>query len=171
MDIKVVEKPDFIKAEKEALRVLDENFIQAPPIPVRDLLEFAGLGIIESEFEDGGISGVINLETKYLYINTNDSFERKRFTIAHEFGHWVLHKSQMELNKEIAIFYRKSIGIEENIWEQEANCFAANLLVPEHMLKEFIAENKDGLISDAKLAELFEVSRPVIGYRRKFLGI
>lgn len=166
--------PDFQKAEIEALRILEENFINSPPVPVRDLLEFAGLGLIKSEFNDGGISGVINLEKKYLYVNINDSVERQRFTIAHELGHWILHKNEMESFKEMAVLYRRPLGIEDNdIWEQEANCFAANLLVPEKMLRVIIAEIKKdySYIDDAFLAERFEVSRPVIGYRRKFLGV
>jgi Zn-dependent peptidase ImmA (M78 family) len=166
-------KPDLKKAEQEALRVLQENYITSAPVPIVDLLEFIGLGLIRSEFADGEISGVIDLEKKYLYVNKNDSFERQRFTIAHELGHWILHRSEMQSNKEIAVLYRRSIGTSENpAWEQEADCFAGNLLVPEFLLKRTIAElEKTGLAEDALLAKQFEVSRPVIGYRRRLLEI
>lgn len=169
------ETPDFKKAEASAYKVLDENFITSWPIPVEELIEFHGLGLILSDFPDGEISGVIDLNKKYLYINSVDSPQRKRFTIAHELGHWVLHQQELATNKEIAVLYRRPLGTEESDrLEQEANCFAANLLVPEKMLRKAIDDSKDEsdtICSDTYLAEIFNVSRSVIGYRRKFLGI
>lgn len=165
-----MEIPDFKKAETSALKILDENFITSWPIPVEELIEFHGLGLILSDFTDGEISGVIDLNKKYLYINSADSSQRRRFTIAHELGHWVLHQPELVTNKEIAVLYRRPLGTEENDrLEQEANCFAANLLVPEEMLRKAITDSKDK--SDKYLAEIFNVSRSVIGYRRKFLDI
>lgn len=169
------ETPDFKKAEASALKVLDENFITSWPIPVEELIEFHGLGLILSDFADGEISGVIDLNKKYLYINSADSPQRRRFTIAHELGHWVLHQQELAANQEIAVLYRRPLGTEENDrLEQEANCFAANLLVPEEMLRKAIDDSKDesdAICSDTYLAEIFNVSRSVIGYRRKFLDI
>ncbi len=171
--------PDFTKAEKSALQILEDNFIVSPPVPVEELIEFAGLGIVRSDFDDGEISGVINLEKKYLYINAKDSPERQRFTIAHELGHWILHRKEMESNKEMAVLYRRSIGTKENdVFEQEANFFAANLLVPEKMFLKVYQEEQNKtvqqggfIVSDAVIAKIFEVSRSVIGYRRQSLGM
>jgi len=169
------ESPDFKKAEASALKVLEENFITSWPVPVEELIEFQGLGLILSEFTDGEISGVIDLNKKYLYINSSDSSQRQRFTIAHELGHWILHRPELAANEEIAVLYRRPLGtVENNVLEQEANCFAANLLVPEVMLRRAIKQVNDksgNEASDAHLAKIFNVSRSVIGYRKKFLGI
>lgn len=169
------EIPDFKKAEAAALKILQENYITSWPVPVEELIEFHGLGLILSEFTDGEISGVIDLNKKYLYINFSDSPQRKRFTIAHELGHWILHRTELAANQEIAVLYRRPLGTEEiDVLEQEANCFAANLLVPEVMLRKAIEQvsSVSGKEScDSHLAEIFNVSRSVIGYRRKFLGI
>lgn len=160
-------EPEYAKAKLEAEKILRENFITQAPIPVEELVEFEGLGLIRTQFEDGAIAGVINLEKKYLLINANDSLTRQRFTIAHELGHWILHKEFMQLNKDMAVLYRKPLGeAESDAFEREANCFAANLLVPEEMLREAIKSGYD----EASLASRFNVSRSVIGYRCKYLG-
>lgn len=157
---------DFKRAEEAARKTLQENFISQAPIPVEELIEFEGLGLILSKFDDGEIAGVINLEKKYLLVNSNDSVTRQRFTIAHELGHWILHRKLMESNKDIAVLYRKPLGeTDSDPLEQEANCFAANLLVPKDMLKEALEKSKE----EAFLANYFNVSRSVIGYR--LLGI
>lgn len=161
------DQPNYTKAEEAARSTLQDNFIFQAPIPVEELVEYEGLGLIRTRFDDGEIAGVINLETKYLLVSSTDSETRQRFTIAHELGHWMLHKEQMKENKNLAVLYRKPLGREEDSLEQEANCFAANLLVPEDMLKEALHRNLD----EVSLASHFKVSRAVIGFRRKFLGI
>ncbi len=167
--------PDYKKAEKAALEILQENFITSYPIPVEELIEFHGLGLILSDFSNGEISGVIDLKKKYLYINSMDSPQRRRFTIAHELGHWILHQTELSANQELAVLYRRPIGREgEDRLEQEANCFAANLLVPEEFLRDVIQSKKNesaGSPLNAYLAKIFNVSESVIGYRRNFLGL
>lgn len=163
--------PNYQYAKEQAEKVLQENYISSWPVPVEELVEFEGLGLIHTEFEDGDIAGVINLEKKYLYINQADSIQRQRFTIAHELAHWLLHKDAMQENNMLAVLYRKPLGKdEEDPLEKEANCFAANLLVPDFMLNQAIAIEGSNA-SDSRLAHIFNVSIPVIGYRRKFLGI
>lgn len=169
------EMPDYKKAEDAALTILKENFITSAPVPIEELIEFHGLGLILSDFSDGEISGVIDLKKRYLYINSLDSPPRRRFTIAHELGHWVLHQPELSTNQELAVLYRRPIGREENDRiEQEANCFAANLLVPEGLLRDVIHSKKSESFEgsrNAYLAKIFNVSESVIGYRIKFLGI
>jgi Zn-dependent peptidase ImmA (M78 family) len=168
------EIPGFKKAETSALKILEDNFITSWPIPVEELIEFHGLGLIFSEFTDGEISGVIDLNKKYLYINSADSPQRQRFTIAHELGHWILHQPELNSNRDIAVLYRRPIGDDDDRLEQEANCFAANLLVPEILLRDALMYRKESandISEDAYLAKIFNVSRSVIGYRRKFLRI
>ena len=59
------------------------------------------------------------------------------------------------------ILYRKPLNNPGETWmEQEANWFAANLLVPTEMLKKY--EH----LSQKEAANIFRVSTSVIGYRR-----
>ncbi len=160
-------EPDFEKAQKEAEKILRENYITQAPVPVEELVEYEGLGLIRTKFDNGDVAGVINLETKYLLVNSADSERRQRFTIAHELGHWLLHEELMYSNRNLAVLFRNPIGEEQDAFEKEANFFAANLLVPNNMLADAVKMHQDNNV----LANLFNVSISVIGFRRKFLGI
>lgn len=74
-----------------------------------------------------------------LYDNKINSIGRIRWSVAHEYGHIVLnHKNQCDQN------------------EVEANFFAANLLLPQCVLKELI--QKRGDITKAYLKDKFSIS-------------
>lgn len=69
--------------------------------------------------------------------NVNHSPERQRFTIAHEIGHYVLHRRVKDLfldeSNNIAVFRRANNYSEEDYrYEVEANAFAAALLMPKN---------------------------------------
>lgn len=84
--------------------------------------------------------------------NKYDSPSRQKFTIAHELGHCILHQKELEYNRDIVVFYRKAITSESNPLEQEANCFAANLLVPDSFLRKFLEQSK----TNKDLANIFK---------------
>lgn len=71
---------------------------------------------------------------KYVifYNDTKNNIGLKRFTIAHELGHIFLnHHNKAETN----IMMRKGISDQKyKIFENEANCFARNLLAPYHLV-------------------------------------
>ncbi len=76
---------------------------------------------------------------------------RKRFAIAHELGHWELHKNESQLfactTEDMVASYKKSAQ------EAEANYFAAGLLMPEFLFTE---KAKNGEFRFARLSELTE---------------
>ena len=153
-------KPDNRKASDEAKRILDENYIAEPPVLVHELAENYGLLVFVNEFDNDSIAGELDVENKSIFVNKNDSLTRQAFTIAHEFGHWILHVQNGDMAKE-EILYRKPLNNPGETWmEQEANWFAANLLVPTEMLKKY--EH----LSQKEAANIFRVSTSVIGYRR-----
>jgi Zn-dependent peptidase ImmA (M78 family) len=154
-------KPNFKKARELAREVLDANFITAPPIQIRELAENYGLRVFVAEFSDSDVAGTINLKEACIVVNSYDTVERKAFTIAHELGHWLLHKEDPGLSEGVTIFLRKPLGGEIDWWEKEANWFAANVLVPKEMLDCY--KDKD----EREVAKIFGVSPSVIGYRRK----
>ena len=70
-----------------------------------------------------------------LYYRRNCSLEEQRYTTAHEIGHCCLHTD--EVNRKIVFFDfvtppKFSINMRQ---EDEADAFAAELLVPKHLLK------------------------------------
>ncbi len=155
---------DFIKAKNTALSVLAENYISEPPIKVVELVKNYGFDVMETDLPND-IAGFVDPQKKVIYLNISDTPSRKAFTVAHELGHIKLHLKDLNDNPDLGILYRKPLGKkDEDPKEQEANCFAANLLVPEQMLKATIKKYGD-LASVENLAILFGVSQEVIRYR------
>lgn len=149
------------KGRTRAREVLVENFIESPPIVIHQLAENYGLSVFKAVFEDNEIAGYLDVDKKRVVVNQEDSEERQNFSIAHELGHWLMHRDEVEANKDdIRIIYRKPLGGENNPLEIEANAFAAYLLVPDEMFKQFHDK------TDQELASLFIVSQSVIGFRR-----
>ncbi len=75
-----------------------------------------------------------------IVVNSNHVEGRRRFTMAHELGHILLHWGwpQKKLNKnEVSILYRNENSEQiDNMVEQEANEFAAQLLLPLNIINE-----------------------------------
>ena len=105
---------------------------------------------VNAGFEN--ISGMIDKEKKVIYINDADPSYRKRFTLAHEVGHFVLkHKAVKDYG---------TSNFSNNSEEIEADLFAANLLMPH---KEFLKVYS--YLNTSEIAAYFGVSRAAIGIR------
>jgi len=152
--------------KETAQKVLNDNYVISPPIDIFDIANSYGFQINELDFgeEYNKVAGFITPKKRVIYINKNDSENRKKFSIAHELGHWLLHKKELEtMPEKYAILLRIPLGQTENDpIEKEANCFAANLLVPKDMLDKHKGKDIN------EIAEIFAVSKDVIGFRMKF---
>lgn len=168
---------DFDNAKRIAEQILDENNIISPSIDPFEIATNKGLIVFVSTFEDENIAGFLDIKNKEIYVNADDSLGRKRFTIAHELGHYML---EHKIDK-YDVLYRKAISDysgysdEEKVREQEANYFAGCLLVPENILSQTLLDagidiDKDELLSNKEmsfLSDTFKVSGQVIGFRIK----
>lgn len=92
--------------------------------------------------------------------------ERQRFTMAHELGHYFLHSKQGQIK--ITAFRRGT-----NLAEQEANYFAANILMPKKLFTTHYKSlsRKSQQEKENELAKLFHVSVPAIRVRCAYLGL
>lgn len=155
---KVSEKVEFI---------LIENLISSPPVQVIDLAKNYGLDVRSANFNkfSSKVAGLLDLKKNIIFVNKDDSDHRKAFTVAHELGHFLLHADELKKNPQLSILFRVPLGkTNSDPLEQEANAFAARLLVPTEMLNNFVKEN----INDVSvLADIFGVSREVVVYRLK----
>lgn len=156
---------DFKKAEQESKDILTTFGVDSPPVPLADIVSSYGLNIKYADFssipEGNKIAGFIDLETSNIYVNKDDSPNRQRFTIAHELGHYILHKDYVKDEEKYSVLLR--VPLKDRDYapeEQEANCFAASLLVPNELLKKY----KD--IPNTIKASIFAVSEDVIKYRK-----
>ena len=135
------------------------------PVPVLDIAKNKRIDVKEYGFQDNeSISGVllqIDDGSWGILINENHTPKRQRFTIAHEIGHFLLHEKPV-IDNDIRAYYRAPLDESTNPeWEQEANLFAANLLMPEREVKDIYEEYES--IEDT--ARFFGVSISAMAYR------
>ncbi len=155
---------DFETAKKAALDIIKSFGIESPPIDPAKIARNLGITVNFAIFnnESNNISGFYSAKENAIYVNKNEYPRRMTFTIAHELGHALLHKAWAESNDYKALYRDQLLQPQKDPKEQEANTFAANLLVPKFLLKEYRK-----IASVSELATLFSVSDPVIVNRLK----
>ncbi len=152
-------KPDYERAKKKAEELLANFKIEEPIVPVFEIAKTLGLEvkIVRMPEKLLSVSGFIDIPHKIIYVNSDDSPARRLFTVAHELGHYLLNHKPGE----IEVLLRLTT-VETTPIEKEANCFAANLLVPEkkllNVMNTYHLTRKESEI----LAKLFGVSNEVI---------
>ena len=101
-----------------------------------------------------------------IVLNESDSTNRRRFTCAHEIGHFVRRGEALE-EYEYIDFRDTASSTGHDPEERYANQFAASLLMPEEIARQF---DRDGL-SEVEMAVRFGVSREAMHYRLQALNI
>ena len=111
---------------------------QTLPINVEAMAKALGAEIINDSFEDDLSGFSIQKQGKKLIgINENHSPNRRRFTIAHELGHLFLHSSKTVNYETSLLMFRDGRSTDgSDPKEREANRFAAELLMPEGLLRK-----------------------------------
>lgn len=151
--------PNYQLAERKALELLKLSSSKELPINIKQFKSiFKDLEIVPFskyaksneltidevceglETEDGLITfNHFNNKYRIMYNDTIENEGRKRWTLAHELGHYSLkHLERMNVS-----LLRRSdtLGDRNNPFEKEANCFARNLLAPPHII--FHLDEKD----------------------------
>lgn len=133
---------------------------------------YSDMSSFKNPNEISGYSRVNDEGKPEIVVNGNEPEERRRFTMAHELGHIILHwkwlnrpGERLDLRLQ-EILYRKDdvYNPEENIKEQQANEFAAELLAPIEMVKEYtkgynsLSAMQQSFIQ-LKVAKFFNISR------------
>jgi Zn-dependent peptidase ImmA (M78 family) len=113
--------------------------------------DLAGKVVKDSEY--GGESGYA------IFVNSNDSPRRQRFTISHEVAHFLLHKDEIGDGIVEDALYRSGLS---NKKEAEANKVAAEILMPWHLINQVM---NDKIKSIQDLAEIFQVSESAMSIR------
>lgn len=107
-------------------------------------------GILLFKEDIGGLSGFIGYgmnDLTAICINYKRSYGHQNFTLAHELGHWFLHKG-VSISDD-----NRALGCSSDKDEQEANEFASELLYPEELLVKdyfFAVKHEMFLISNRK---------------------
>lgn len=124
--------------------------------------------LVESDDLDSTISGMLSKDKKLdkwiLTVNAKHHPKRQRFTMAHEYAHYILHKDDRGTFVDEEIYFRKE---NNHSIEYNADLFASELLMPE---ENFInAIRVDGIKTIKELSDRFNVSAMAIELRAKKL--
>lgn len=158
----------YTLSRRTALDLLRRADVSKPPVPVEKLAALVNATIRYEPF-DGEMSGMVHRSSEgksIIGVNSSHSQVRRRFTIAHELGHLLLHAHEdFHVDEKFLIekfpMYRKgSSSLATDDSEIEANQFAAELLMPSHMLKVELERLHGGVDVDdiGNLASVFDVS-------------
>lgn len=164
----------FSEITNRVRKLLDEHEVTEPPVPVEEIAVALGAKVRYSPFDDE-LSGMIYIKGSNPIIGVNSLHppNRKRFTIAHEIAHLILHSKQIadyvHVDKRFPVLMRdasSATGTQQ--MEMEANHFAAELLMPSFLLlpslKRHILDIDDEKPLE-KLSRKFRVSKQALEYR------
>lgn len=126
---------DLIHAEQEASKIIEKYGISSPEhIRLKDIAYDLGVDVLEGTLKGAAGSLVRIGNNATIRISNDDLYEyRKRFSIAHELGHFVLNHGiliqRICSDEDMMNWYKQSE-------ETEANFFAGELILPESIIKK-----------------------------------
>jgi Zn-dependent peptidase ImmA (M78 family) len=164
-------RPRYTRINAEVGRLLTETEVRQPPVPVDRMARAAGAKVVYNDFKDE-VSGVLIRRdgTVVIGVDKKQSQERRRFTIAHELAHLLLHDGEeIHVDKLFRVNLRSpSSSKAEDVEEIEANAFAATLLMP----LSFLRTDLQGVVLDIDdvariegLAKRYRVSTQAMTFR------
>ncbi|HTK20784.1 MAG TPA: ImmA/IrrE family metallo-endopeptidase [Mucilaginibacter sp.] len=167
----------YNRIEHQVAEILEDAGIADAPVSVEEVARTKGAMVVPYELGDE-VSGVLLVEEHRgtIGFNVEHPKVRQRFTIAHELGHFILHvnkdkSNEMFVDKDFIIKWRytKVYTPTEFKQEQEANAFAAALLMPRDFLIKEMSKDKYIGYAETKLidelAKVFDVSAAAMTYR------
>lgn len=134
------------------------------PVQVISLARELGLRVMKAQNWQHHTSGAIvrTGDSFTIWTNALHSYTRRRFTIAHEIGHFVLHRELIGDGVHDDALFRSELG--GNL-ETEANRFAADLLMPKRAVYQQVSA---GCNTVNQLADKFRVSPSAMSIRLGF---
>lgn len=166
----VLSLQDQVKIDEIVNQALFKVDMTYPEYSLEDIIKSfsSNIQVVEVDFDkdSDNILGAVAYPddkkvTPRIMINKDLSPERKTFTLAHEFGHFLMHKGRDKFRLDFVDFDGSPDAQEET----EANYFAATLLMPkEKFTKMYTLLNTEGLV-----AEYFGVSIAAVRNRKSWL--
>lgn len=155
--------------DAEIDRMLQKTSSSYPEDTLLDITNRLGINVYVTDFgvHNDEIRGIVrykNGNEASIQLNTNHGKTRQTFTLAHELGHYWLHKNQ-------ELFYVDKYNYAENtdeaMKETEANYFASSLLMPKERFLKLITETED----TEAVANFFGVSEVAVRNRLRWVNL
>jgi Zn-dependent peptidase ImmA (M78 family) len=159
----------------ESIFSILERAKQSVPVNLKQLCDELGIKLIYTTNPTSNAGGYIECDNgEYtIYVDANAHPNRQRFTIAHELGHFFLHRDtlnsashgvvRMDRDSDTTVNH---LNTSDRIKETQANRFAAELLVPLEKLEDY---NRKLNGDSGDLARIFEVSEDAMNIRMRSL--
>lgn len=148
-----------------------EGLQDGAPIRLSAIATALGVKVIATTLPSG-ISGAIRPDPVspggfVIKVNRNDPARRQRFTVAHEIGHYLLHRDEIGDGITDDVLYRSALSDRR---EAQANRMAADLLMPQRLIDEWMDRARSLKVDNVVgfLADKFNVSEAAMKIR---LGI
>jgi Zn-dependent peptidase ImmA (M78 family) len=151
-----------------------QKYALVAPVDVKAIIGDIGLTYVERDMPEGE-SGYIEYDGWHctIAVNINEGPQRKRFTAAHELGHFMMHRDLLKKHRHLDRLFdeaanRNTARPLDHHHEVQANQFASSLLMPKVTIERLLNE---GVTTIRDLASRFDVSRLAMEYRLKTLGL
>lgn len=151
-DFSIFKGLDVVEASKKFRQLVGEPS-NTPIKNLTKLIESVGIDIFLIETNVDGVTLNYGDNYRAIFIGSKQPADRYRFSLAHELGHYLLHSDLIDTTKEM---------------EDEANDFAAELLMPEEGINKYLSTMN--LNDFAKLKKEWRVSMGALIFRAKTLG-
>ena len=165
--------------EKDIHDITEEDIIQKafelrsiwgidPVSPIKNLISTAeknGIVIAEANMSDGALDAVSRwiIDRPFIILtDNNESSVRRRFNVAHEIGHILLHNSVESVHD----YSSKEL---KNIIERQANSFASHFLLPSGAFEESLLSTSLEYYKDLK--KYWKVSIQAMVFKTHSLGL
>lgn len=146
-----------------------------PPVQIEKIIRDLGIALDKNADLHADIAGQLERLPSggfKISVNKSDSYYRKRFTMAHELGHYLLHAHLIGDGVDDSKAYRSvpdgnfSNGSIDAREETQANQFAASLLLPQGTIKTLATVGT----SVREISMKLQASLPATKIRLKTLG-
>jgi Zn-dependent peptidase ImmA (M78 family) len=164
-------RPRYARIEQLTDTLLVNAQVNAAPVPIDAIIRQRGIRIQLLELKD--VSGLVVRDGDVIVIGVNKThaITRRRFTLAHELAHALLHEGkEVRYDKDFRVDFRSgtsALGVD--VEEMEANFFAANILMPRRFLEAepLIADldQEDAVDTVKALAARYKVSAHAMSIR------
>jgi len=171
--VKIIFIPDKsrlyeIRHQANALRMSSgvAGIVMLPLNTIAEFLQFR-IHLFQPQEDSQNVAGAIDYPRRIMFINALGSINRQRFSIAHEFGHMLIHTEYQDEPSWVYDFRSPDPMRKKQPREQEADLFAAELLIPVELVKQQVMLFAGNLSS---VANEFQVSMESLRYRLDFLN-
>lgn len=149
--------------------ILDDLELDVPndyQIKVEEIINSFNIKVKKSKTMEDNKSGCYDSRDNVIYVNSSEIEQRQKFTLAHEFGHYILKKQNDVISNRLSSM-DDYLTFEEKINEREVNSFASELLMPKKLvemaLKKIDDNDERSIIHE--ISRRMNLSRSFVNFR------